>query len=421
MSVQIILILPFVLLLLAIAVVPFINDKWWHKNYPYVSYALGLIILIYYLLTNQSEKLLISLEEYISFITLLFSLFVVSGGVFFKIKGKSTPFKNVLLLAFGAIIANLFGTTGAAMLLIRPFLSSNEYRFRPYHMVFFIFIVCNVGGSLTPIGDPPLFLGYIKGIPFFWVIEHMFIYWFITNLYLITLFYFIDRHNYHRVRENIQDEIEEKGEEVRYGGLYNLVPLGVIIGAVFITKPLFLREGIMFITAILSYRFTSKKTHQINHFNFAPIKEVAILFLGIFITMIPAIQFLSENSKSFGMTGITQLYWCTGFLTSFLDNAPTYLNFLAVSMANLGYDINLYADVLKFLDTGNHFIIAISVSSVFFGAMTYIGNGPNFMVKSITEHKIRKTKIPSFIHYMYYSIAILLPFYFVLWLVFFRD
>lgn len=416
-----ILIIPFVILLATIAIAPFINGNWWHKNYPYVSYSFGAVILFYYLFSNQTERLLITIEEYISFITLLFSLFVVSGGIFFRIKGKSTPLKNVLLLAFGSVIANIFGTTGAAMLLIRPYLTSNEYRFRPYHVIFFIFIICNIGGSLTPIGDPPLFLGYIKGIPFFWIIEHLFIYWFITIFYLLVLFYFIDRHNYHKVREEIQEEIEEKGEELRYGGFLNLVPLVIIIGAVFITKPLFLREAIMIFTAILSYKFTSKNIHEINRFSFAPIKEVAILFLGIFITMIPAIQFLSENSKSFGMTGVSHYYWGTGLLTSFLDNAPTYLNSLAVSMANYGFDINQYSDVLKFVDVGSNYIIAISVSSVFFGAMTYIGNGPNFMVKSITEHKIRRTKIPNFLQYMSYSLTILLPFYFLLWLLFFKG
>jgi Na+/H+ antiporter NhaD/arsenite permease-like protein len=421
MTLQILLIIPFILLLLAIAITPFINEKWWHKNYPYVSYVLGAIVLIYYLLSSQSDKLLHSLEEYFSFITLLFSLYVISGGIFFKIRGKATPAKNVMLLAFGSLIANLFGTTGAAMLLIRPYLTSNEYRFRPYHMIFFVFTVCNVGGSLTPIGDPPLFLGYIKGIPFLWVIEHMFLYWFVTTIYLLALFYFIDRRNYHKVRESIQEEVEEKGEELKYGGLWNLVALGIIVVAVFITKPLFLREVIMIATAIISYRLTSKNIHEINKFNFAPIKEVAILFLGIFITMIPAIQYLSENSKSLGLSGVSHYFWSTGILTSFLDNAPTYLNFLAVAMANYGFDINQNTDVLKFMESGNHYIIAISVSSVFFGAMTYIGNGPNFMVKSITEHKIRKTKVPNFIHYMFYSLTILLPFYLLLWAIFFRN
>ncbi|MCX6166032.1 MAG: sodium:proton antiporter [Ignavibacteriae bacterium] len=421
MLLQLILVIPFILLLANIAIAPFINEKWWHKNYPYVSYSLGAIILLYYLFSNQTGKLLISLEEYFSFITLLFSLYVVSGGIFFKIKGKATPLKNVLLLLFGSVIANIFGTTGAAMLLIRPYLNSNEYHLRPFHLVFFVFIVCNVGGSLTPIGDPPLFLGYIKGIPFFWVTENMFIFWLMSIFYLLTLFYFIDRNNYSKVEKIIKEEIEEKGEELNYGGFLNLIPLGIIISAVFITKPLFLREAIMLVTAVLSYKFTSKYIHETNRFNFRPIKEVAILFLGIFITMIPALQFLSEHSKSFGLENVGNYYWGCGMLTSFLDNAPAYLNFFAVAMAQQGLDINQHSDMLKFIISGNNYIVAISVSSVFFGAMTYIGNGPNFMVKSIAEHKLRKSKIPGFLNYLLYSLTILLPFYLLLWLLFFRG
>lgn len=421
MSFHFILIIPFIILLTAIAIVPFINEKWWHKNYLYVSYSLSAVILLYYLFSNQSGKLLISLEEYFSFITLLFSLYVISGGIFFKIKGKATPLKNVLLLLFGSVIANIFGTTGAAMLLIRPYLNSNEYHFRPYHLIFFIFIVCNVGGSLTPIGDPPLFLGYIKGIPFFWVTENMFIFWLMTISYLLILFYIIDKNNFNKVEKRIKEDIEEKGEELKYGGFINLIPIGIIIGSVFITKPLFLREVIMLITAVLSYKFTSKNIHETNRFSFSPIKEVAILFLGIFITMIPALQFLSEYSKSFGLEYVGNYFWGCGILTSFLDNAPAYLNFLAVSMAQQGLDINQHTDMLKFLVTGNKYLIAVSVSSVFFGAMTYIGNGPNFMVKSITEHKMRKSKIPGFFGYMLYSLTILLPFYFILWFLFFNE
>jgi len=419
MTIELILIFPFVLLLLSIALMPFINEKWWHKNYPIVSTALAFIILIYYLFSGKFSEVLHSIEEYISFITLLFSLFVVSSGVSFKIKGKATPLKNVILLGTGAVIANLFGTTGAAMLLIRPFLSSNEYHFRPYHLIFFIFIVCNVGGSLLPIGDPPLFLGYIKGIPFFWITSHMFPFWLMTNLYLLILFYFIDRNNFKKAKLKIQEEIEEKGEELHYGGFQNLIPLGIIIGAVFITKPLFLREGIMLLAALLSYKITPKKIYLTNNFNLEPIKEVALLFIGIFITMVPAIAYLAGHAKAIGLTEIGSFYWGCGVLTSFLDNAPAYLNFLAMAMANYGLDINSAADVGKFTMTGEYYITAISVSSVFFGAMTYIGNGPNFMVKSIAEHKIRRIKIPNFVEYMYYSFGILLPFYFILWLLFF--
>jgi Na+/H+ antiporter NhaD/arsenite permease-like protein len=415
---QIILILPFILLLAAIAIAPFANEKWWHKNYPYVSFSLGLIVLVYYLFSGQSGKLIVSLEEYFSFIVLLFSLYVISGGIFFKIKGKATPINNILILATGAIIANIFGTTGAAMLLIRPFISSNEYRFKPYHLVFFIFIVCNVGGSLTPIGDPPLFLGYLKGIPFLWVTQNMFVFWFLTNIYLLLIFYIIDRKNFNRVKQDLKNEIENEGEEVKYGGFLNLLPLAVIITAVFITKPVFLREAIMLVTALLSYKFTPKYIHETNRFNFNPIKEVAILFLGIFITMIPALQFLRGYSASFGLNSIGSYFWGCGILTSFLDNAPAYLNFLAAAMSNNSYDINVHTDMLKFLITGNKYILAISVSSVFFGAVTYIGNGPNFMVKSIAEHSVNKKRIPGFLVYMMYSLTILLPFYFILWLLF---
>lgn len=398
----------------------FINEKWWHKNYPYVSITLGLTVFVIYVVSGKFGAVLISLEEYASFITLLFSLYVVSGGISFRVRGKATPLKNVALLAIGAVIANIFGTTGAAMLLIRPYLNSNEYHFRPYHLIFFIFIVCNVGGSLLPIGDPPLFLGYIKGIPFLWVAENMYIFWLLTNLYLLILFYIFDRRNFSKASLKIREEIEVKGEEMKYGGFINLIPLGIIIGAVFITKPLFLREVIMLFATLLSYKITKKEIYKSNNFNLGPIKEVAILFIGIFVTMIPAIAYLTEHAKSIGLTEAGSFYWGCGILTSFLDNAPAYLNFLAMAMANHGFDINSQADVLKFVSIDKIFISAISVSSVFFGAMTYIGNGPNFMVKSIAEHKIRKVKIPNFIHYMYYSLTILLPFYFLLWVLFFR-
>ena len=415
-------ILPFIILLISIAVIPLINEKWWNKNYSILSFILAGIIIIYYLFfKNDSEIILHTAEEYLSFISLLFSLYVISGGIYIQIKGKSTPFKNLLLLAFGSVIANLFGTTGAAMLLIRPYLISNEYRLKSYHIIFFIFTVCNVGGSLTPIGDPPLFLGYLKGIPFFWVVEHMFIYWLLATAYLLIVFYFIDKYYYSKVRGNIKDEVEQKGEEFKYKGIFNLIPLAIIIASVFITKPVFLREIIMITTAFLSYKYTSKEIHQKNHFNFKPIKEVAILFIGIFITMIPALQFISENSKSLGLNTVSDFYWGSGLFTSFLDNAPTYLNFIAASMANFGLSSNNTEDVLKFINSQNHFIVAISVACVFFGAMTYIGNGPNFMVKSISEHRVRHIKIPGFFKYLYYSLLILLPFYFFLWIIFFRN
>lgn len=420
MFMKIILILPFVLLLFSIAAGPFINKKWWEKNYPYVSFLLASIILLYGIFSGHWQNILISLEDYLSFIILLFSLFVISGGIFIGITGTAKPVGNVLFLAFGAVISNILGTTGAAMLLIRPFLNSNSSRFSSFHMVFFIFIVCNVGGLLTPIGDPPLFLGYLKGIPFFWFSENLFVYWIITNLYLLFLFYLIDKRSYAKAGHS-SVKSEEKKEEIKYKGILNFIPLVIIICSVFITKPLFLREIIMLATALLSYKITPTFIHKSNEFNFEPIREVAILFFGIFVTMIPALQFLSENSLALGLNNAGSFYWVCGLMTSFLDNAPAFLNFLAVAMANKAYNINVYTDMTKYLSENNLYIVALSVSAVFFGAMTYIGNGPNFMVKSITEKKFPSKKLPGFMGFMLYSLTILLPFYFLLWLLFLHN
>ena len=197
---DLILIAPFVLLLLAIGILPFVNEKWWHKNYFIVSFVPAVIIIFIYLMfLNGSDKIILSLEDYFSFICLLFSLYVVSGGIYFKIKGKATPVNNLIILAVGSVAANIFGTTGAAMLLIKPYIESNKYRIKSYHIIFFIFLICNVGGLLTPIGDPPLLIGYIKGIPFFWVTENLFLYWIIAVLYLLIIFFLIDNYFYKKL------------------------------------------------------------------------------------------------------------------------------------------------------------------------------------------------------------------------------
>ena len=417
---DLILIAPFVLLLLAIGILPFVNEKWWHKNYFIVSFVPAVIIIFIYLMfLNGSDKIILSLEDYFSFICLLFSLYVVSGGIYFKIKGKATPVNNLIILAVGSVAANIFGTTGAAMLLIKPYIESNKYRIKSYHIIFFIFLICNVGGLLTPIGDPPLLIGYIKGIPFFWVTENLFLYWIIAVLYLLIIFFLIDNYFYKKLKSGKQSEAEKKKEEIKAGGFINFIPLIIIIGSVFITKPLFVREAIMLICAVISYKTTPVEIHKRNNFNFRPIKEVAILFAGIFITMIPALDYLKQNSASIGLKNPGDFYWGAGILTSFLDSAPAYINFLAASMGLTNLSIYSIPDVNAFLNTNSGFIIAISVSSVFFGAMTYIGNGPNLLVKSISEHK--GIKLPGFFAYMYkYSLVILLPFYFILWLLFFK-
>lgn len=417
---DIILIIPFILLLLSFAVLPFANEKWWRKYYPLVALIPSVFIIIYYsVFTNGTGRILIASEDYISFICLLFSLYVVSGGIFFRIKGRATPINNVIILAAGSLLANVIGTTGAAMILIKPFIESNKYRVKGYHIIFFIFLVCNIGGSLTPIGDPPLLIGFIKGIPFFWVTMNLFKYWFISVVYILIIFFIIDNYHFKKIKKGEQEEIEEKGEQIIARGFKNLIPLLIIVSSVFITKPFFLREVIMLFSAFLSYKLTPADIHSRNNFNFKPIKEVAILFAGIFITMIPALEFLSSNASSIGLKSPGSYFWVTGILTSFLDNAPAYINFLSASMGLNNLSINNISDVLAFVNTNADFVISISVSSVFFGAMTYIGNGPNLLVKSVSEH--RGIKLPGFFNYMFkYSLVILLPFYFVLWLLFFN-
>jgi Na+/H+ antiporter NhaD/arsenite permease-like protein len=414
---HIISILPFIGLLFAIAVMPFAAPKFWHENYHIVSLSLSFIVAVYYLFITKGWDLIHPLEEYIMFISLLAALFIVSGGILIDLKGLSTPWRNVVLLAFGAVLANVIGTTGASMLLIRPFIKINKIRITSYHIVFFIFIVSNVGGALTPIGDPPLFLGFLKGIPFFWIIDKVFFKWLLALVILLAVFYIYDRINFKRQPDELEEKESKSKAKIEVKGWVNFLFLAVIIGSVFITKPLFLREGIMLLTAFISYRLTKKEIHQRNHFNFHPIKEVAWLFIGIFITMTPALQLLQGNSTELGLNTPTQYYWFTGALSGFLDNAPTYLTFLTAAMGIHGLDVNKVADVTAFIAQHEKHVVSISISAVFFGAMTYIGNGPNFMVKSIADHQDVET--PGFFEYMYkFSLPILLPIFILIWLLF---
>ena len=336
---------------------------------------------------------------------------------YIDIKGLGTPLRNTLILAFGGVLANVIGTTGASMLLIRPFIKTNKLRITNFHIVFFIFIVSNVGGALTPIGDPPLFLGFLKGIPFFWIMDKVFFKWLTALTVLLIIFYIADRINFKRAPVEITELEKQKKEKLVINGYYNFIFLAVIIASVFISEPLFLREGIMLFTAFISYKLTNKEIHKKNHFDFYPIKEVAWIFIGIFITMTPALELLRVHSNELGITSPTQYFWFTGALSGFLDNAPTYLTFLTTSMGIYGLDINNIQHVLIFIGQHEKHVVAISISAVFFGAMTYIGNGPNFMVKSIADNQNVKT--PSFFNYMYkYSLPILIPLYVLIWLLF---
>ncbi len=427
-------VIPFVILLGMIATGPLFYEHFWHKRYPVIAVLLGAIVVIYYLVVlHNTISPIHSLAEYASFITLIAALFVASGGILIKVDRKGTPMVNIALLVFGAVIANIIGTTGASMLLIRPFIRLNKERIKPYHIVFFIFIVSNVGGALTPIGDPPLFLGFLKGVPFFWTATHLIGKWAFGIAVLCLFFYFIDRRNV--LKDNIDDSTQYSGK-ISISGTKNLIWLAITICAVFIDpnvfdwvpaihyngeKFSFIRELIMLGCAFAAYQFADEECLKANEFDFEPIREVGFLFIGIFATMMPALQLIGAFAQtSPELITTNSLYWLTGGLSGVLDNAPTYLNFLAAGMGKAHLDIGSKADVLTYVNGSTVELMAISIAAVFFGAMTYIGNAPNFMVKSIAEQI--GIDMPSFMGYIVrYSLPILLPMLFLTWVVFFSG
>jgi Na+/H+ antiporter NhaD/arsenite permease-like protein len=413
-----VMILPFAVMLLCIAVMPFIHARWWHGNFPKVAATLAALTALYYIfvLKNPARMLHIA-HDYASFIALTGSLFVVSGGILIRVKGQATPAVNCGFLFIGAVLANVIGTTGASMLLIRPWLRMNKYRITTFHVVFFIFIVSNIGGCLTPIGDPPLFLGYLKGVPFWWVLQNCWEAWLIGVLLMIAVFYGFDRKNFLRAPREIREPISEP-ETWSFEGTRNVLFLAVILGAVFLRDLPGLSEALMVSAAIASYVLTSKPIHEVNNFNFLPIREVAWLFAGIFATMAPALDYLEIHAKQLGLSSPMTFFWLTGALSAGLDNAPTYLTFLAAAIGLHGLSLNESTDVRWFVQNHDHELIAISLGAVFFGAMTYIGNGPNFMVKAIAEHA--KVKTPGFFEYLLrYAAPLLLPLFGLIALLFF--
>ena len=397
----------FALMLISIAVMPLWKPHWWHHNYPKVAVGLGAITASYYAFVLKDwHRLGHVAHEYVSFIALIGSLFVVSGGIHIRVKGESTPVINCVFLFIGAVLANIIGTTGASMLMIRPWIRMNKYRITAFHVVFFIFIVSNVGGCLTPIGDPPLFLGYLRGVPFWWVLKACWPAWLFAVLVLIAVFFVLDYRNFLRAPKQVR-YMETAHEEWKFDGLHNIFFICVILGAVFVKNPPGLSEALMIAAAIGSYFTTHPHVHEANDFNFEPIREVGWLFVGIFGTMIPALQYLESHSASLGLDSEMKFYWLTGVLSGVLDNAPTYLTFLAAALGRQGLSLGSGADVLTYVGQHGAELMAISLGAVFFGAMTYIGNGPNFMVKAISEHA--KVKTPSFFGYVRFSATYLLP------------
>ncbi|MGC3988352.1 MAG: sodium:proton antiporter [Chthoniobacteraceae bacterium] len=411
---------PFVLLLLCIAAMPFIHPHWWEKNYPVVACGLGGFTVIYYLVgLHHAERVLHTAHEYVSFIALIGSLYIVAGGIHLRVKGEARPLGNVLFLFLGAVLANLIGTTGASMLLIRPWIRMNKYRITAFHIVFFIFIVSNAGGCLTPIGDPPLFLGYLKGVPFWWVLEHCWWPWVVMVGGLLAAFWVLDRRNFRRAPETLR-AAETGNEQWRFDGLVNVLFLLLILGSVFIKSPTGLRETVMILAAFGSWFCTPQRIHEANAFNFHPLLEVGWLFIGIFGTMMPAFDYLEVHAPVLGIDSAEKFYWLTGGLSGVLDNAPTYLTFLAVAFGNGGLVLDDPADMQVFLQQHPVELLAISLGAVFFGAFTYIGNGPNFMVKAIAQHA--RVKVPDFFNYLLrYSLPFLLPLLALIALLFVRG
>lgn len=432
-------VIPFAGLLLSIAILPLISatEHWWESNQNRLmaSLCFAAVTLGYYLFAYGAAKVTTVLEhavlaEYIPFIVLLFSLYVISGGICLKGDLAAHPTTNTAFLAVGAAIASFVGTTGASMLLIRPLLQTNSERKHVKHtVIFFIFLVSNIGGCLLPIGDPPLFLGYLKGVAFLWTFN-LWMEWAVMCAILLVVYYVWDTCAYRT--EEPKDIAWDEAERtpLTLSGKLNLLWLGGVVLCVALVKPgeeflglgfepfPFMREALMLGFVVLSLKLTRKQIRSDNQFNYHAILEVAALFIGIFICMQAPIEILKGSGAALEplLNSPMRFYWATGALSSFLDNAPTYVVFFetASSMTPEG------AAGTVTLANGGHILenllVAISLGAVFMGAMTYIGNGPNFMVKSIAEQA--GVRMPSFFGYMLYSCAILIPLFVVVTFIF---
>lgn len=436
-------VIPFLGMLLSIALFPLLAPNFWHHHFGKVSAFWTVVIVIPLLISYKGlavyEILHIVLADYIPFIILLGSLYTVSGGILLRGILRGTPIVNTAILTIGTLLASWMGTTGAAVLLIRPFLRANAHRKnRTFMVVFFIFLIANIGGSLTPLGDPPLFLGFLRGVPFFWtfnLLPHMVI----AAGILLAMYFAFDTYFYKKEGITVVPDDGTK-EPIRLEGSYNLIFLAGIIGAVLMSGiakwgevSIFgihravqdaVRDGLLIAMAVLSMVFTPKTLRENNAFTWFPIKEVAILFIGIFMAMIPCLKILQAGTKgelAFIINAVSEpvhYFWITGMLSSFLDNAPTYLTFLSTAIGGFYPGVVESQAVSLLIKENPLYLVAISAGAVFFGAVTYIGNAPNFMVRSIAEEA--GTPMPSFFGYMIkYSLTILVPVFILITFVFF--
>ncbi|MBM9577835.1 sodium:proton antiporter [Leptospira sp. 201903070] len=426
-------VIPFVLILLSIALLPIVShttSHWWESNTNKLILALGLAAISFVILVLHGwfGKIVHTLVfEYVPFIILLGALFYISGGIRLKGDIEATPVNNTIFLILGTFLASFIGTTGASMLLIRPILKTNSERKYVVHtVIFFIFLVSNIGGSLTPLGDPPLFLGYLIGVPFTWTFK-LLPELLVAGILLLVAYFIWDTIAYKK--ETPKDLKKDRAHKhpISLEGQVNFIwLLGVVLSVAFINQNYipqisenpylaFIREAVLIGLIVVSKLTTRGHVREHNKFTLHPIQEVAYLFIGIFITMIPALILLEHNGKNLGVTQPWQFFWVTGLFSGVLDNAPTYLTFLSLAKGTLGM-----SDVAQILADpyAESLLKAISVGAVFMGALTYIGNAPNFMVKSVAEEN--NVKMPSFGGYVLYSFSILIPTFILLTFIFFR-
>lgn len=416
-EIPLIALLPFILMLLAIAIFPLFWNHLWEKNKNklIIAVILSIPVVIYLLSNGFSEKLVETIVfDYLPFIILLGALFTITGGIFLSGDIEAKPVINSLFLSTGALLASFVGTTGAAMLLIRPVIQTNKQRkFKVHTILFFIGIVANCGGLLTPLGDPPLFMMYLRGAPFEWFFK-LLPEWLFVNIFLLIIYFFVD--TYYYKKEDISAIKIDKAsvKPLKLQGKRNFIFLLMVILAVaFLNEQYlsiihsnhyykFIREAVILLAAYLSLLVTPKLLRVSNNFTWQPIQEVAYLFLGIFVTMVPCLLYLESNAKILGITSPTHFYYYTGLLSSFLDNTPTAVTFHSLALGLGGSSGTLIAGIPE------EILKAICTGAVFFGSMTYIGNGPNFMVKTVAEEN--NIKMPDFFRYILkFSLIILLP------------
>ena len=408
------LMLPFALLLVAIAVAPLILQRHWERHYHKVCFALAAIVCGYYFfIRGDAHRVAHAFFEYLNFMVVVGSFFTVAGGIHLRAHRRSGALSNTLFLLLGALLANLIGTIGASMLLIRPWIEMNKSRFAGFHLAFFIFIISNVGGLLLPVG-PPLLLGYQHGVPFFWSLIRLWPYWLFVNGLLLSIFYVLDSFNSKR---SVDLPAESPAGKWRLFGKRNLVFMLILLGAL-TALPSPARELVMVAAAIGSYFASRRHIHEANAFTFAPLGEVAALFLGIFGTMIPVLDYVKLHAADLGVKTDIQFFWVTGMLSALLDNAPTYLTFFAAALGLHGLDMSNPKDIAGFIATNDHSLVAISLGATLFGALTYIGNGPNLLVKAIAKNVNVPT--PGFFAFVFkYAVPILLPLFALFSIVFF--